>query len=172
MKTVTAVTLLLIALLCPTAQSQSPKHLSDAFAKSGLRALKAIEGDGSMVEIREGEAYGNRHTLDAINEADSDAKTKAESALVTVLNRLYLEKLVNNSQRDMRETTITLEDHTNNEIIKKINVSEALSRDPEMKRIRAKEQACFTVLEESFRARSTVIPKTCDSIAIQAATNP
>ncbi|MGZ7077708.1 MAG: hypothetical protein ACXVJL_17050 [Candidatus Angelobacter sp.] len=92
-------------------------RLSDAYAKSAFVALKAIEGDGSLPEMRNGDAYGDRHTLDKINAADAEARSKAENNVTNALNTLYTDKLINNAKRDMQETSHAIENLDANELV-------------------------------------------------------
>ena len=78
--------------------------LGDSYARVALLALKTIEADGSQPEFGEGDIYGHRHTLAKIHAADAEATTAFERNVTDVLNKLYSEKLSNNSKRDLQET--------------------------------------------------------------------
>ena len=148
--------------------AQSSHKISDGFARSALKAVAAIEGDGSLPELRDDEVYGSRHTLDAINEADSQAQSKSESSIVDMLTRLYSEKLINNVQRQQIELNHQLEDRESvGEIARKMKLDDAMAHDPELKAIRSRESGCFSTLITSLRSRLAVFPKACASIIKQ-----
>jgi hypothetical protein len=168
----------IIAILCcctfAVGQSASRKKLrhvsriSDAYAKAALVALKAIEGDGSSPEVRQGDVYANRRTLDKINAADAEAISPAESNLTDALNKLYEDKLINNAERNIRESIHEIDDKSGNELSRKMHVNQAMSTDPEIMDITKGENVCFSQFEASLRSRSTMIPQACESIASKA----
>ena len=74
----TAVVLLAMTLApCVFAQTKAlPTNLSDTFAKAAIKALRAIDGDIMGPSIDGDKILVNRRTQKAIDDVDSEARSK------------------------------------------------------------------------------------------------
>ena len=149
------------------AQTPAPVKVSDAYAKAALLAMKAIRSDGSTPEIRNGQEFANRKTLEAIDSADVEATTDPEKAVTKTLSKLYSDKLTNNLNRKiiaLRLSTALMDARKPHD---DLAISEAMSKEPEFLEMSKRETACFVALDSSLRARSAAAPAECSSIAIE-----
>lgn len=171
---------LLVALLSscgkPT-QKQSPQitQLSDAYAKSALICVLAIQSDVSTTEDRNGEAVVTGGTQSKIDEADSEARAAPEVSMTHLLRQIYKSKLANNDLRkaehDLIEAEIKnygtdLEYHTSHPSVgltetKSEIVKQAAQFDQNDADTTKKQTACLEPLEQALRDRSPIIPEPC-----------
>ncbi len=81
--------------------------INDAFAGASLRALKAIQGDVKLMEVTaEGKMLFSKQVVDAINAADSEARTHAETAMSVILDVFLLQHSLNNLNMRSKELEI------------------------------------------------------------------
>jgi hypothetical protein len=168
---------ILVALLCswllmPIQQRSSgakkPLRISDSYARAAILAINAIRRDMSTAEERNAEVVADKHTIDAIDTADAEARTSSEEFITGELNRLFSARLVHNSRRQFIELNYYLKLHNANELIQKMNIDEAMAKDPEIADLKHRESECFDAFEESIRARLTAVPATCSDEALKA----
>jgi hypothetical protein len=116
---------------------------SDSYAKATLVALKAVEGDIWIAEVRDGQILVNKETQQKIDVADAEASTKEERALIAELRTIFIEHLIGN----LTSATNRLS-----------------GKDAANAAIVAREWACFKPFEQALRNRSASIPKECVSL--------
>jgi len=91
----------------PTLKAQAEKGvetINDAFAKAGLRALKAIQGDATLPDVTQGgDILFSKQVVDAIDAADSEARTGAETKMSKVLSTLHVQHSTNNLEISAKE---------------------------------------------------------------------
>jgi len=142
---------------------QAPQaKLSEPYGKAAFLALKAIERDTSEM--------GNKSTKEAIDLADAEAVSDAEKAVTKALNRILIDRELNNNERslfaleyqnavkDIVRWSRPKEDHQSDfdRLRDKF--------DKQTKEIAGRERACFSPFEESLRSRESKVPETCKSI--------
>jgi hypothetical protein len=98
----------LFELPSPSSQAAQLGTLSDTFVRAGLAALRSITRDITEPEFRNGELLVNRATQTAIDEADTEARTAVEQAVVVELNHFYLLRLNNNLKRSTLQTKYSI----------------------------------------------------------------
>jgi hypothetical protein len=167
---------ILVALLCGwlfmpiqqrTSGAKKPVRISDSYARAAILAINAIRRDMSTAEVRNAEVVADKHTIDAIDAADAEARTSNEKLITGELNRLFSSRLVHNSRREFIELNYYLKLHNANELIQKMNIEEAMAKDPEIADLKRRESECFNAFEEALRARSAAIPATCSDEALK-----
>lgn len=139
--------------------------LSDSYAKAALLALKKIEVDVSSPDVIDGQVTGNGETVDAINSADVEGTTPAEQSVTTALNNIYGQKLANNARRAMKEAEYETAEHIADDNFRHAFANEKMEKDPDIIKISARESECFNSMDAMLRARSSAVPKACDSIS-------
>jgi hypothetical protein len=144
-----------------SASSGGRQKLGDDFSKAALRALKAIQGDASTPDLRAGNLYVDRQTQEAIDNADVEARTSGERAIVELLNSLYVEHLILN----LTEQNVALKYEIDSDAVgrdnRKLDASDKTAGDPEVQRRAKRESACASALDGILRARAFAAPAAC-----------
>jgi hypothetical protein len=148
-----------------TAMTDLPRqNLSDEFARAGLKALKSIQGTLGTPSLSGGSIAVPRSVQDLIDDADANARTDDEKAVVGLLNKFFIGRLMNNLQR---------------EIIKPLSYSpeseakaqKELEDNPQNRDMNIREAACSGTLDSIFRARHfSEKPSACDEVSSPRAT--
>jgi hypothetical protein len=125
---------------------QGPR-LSDTFCKTALTALKAIQRDQSIPKKKTGELYANGATTHHIDQVEIEASSKQERTIAEALHNIYLQKLLNNMQREIIK--IGRDD------------DESLTSDPEWVELKQMEDRCFGALDNRLHERSPGVPAAC-----------
>lgn len=153
--------------------------LNDEFAKAGLRALKAIEGETGSMESMEGGRVGvPRETQELIDNSDAEAKTDKETALVALFNRLYEFHLqiTAKMKRDYYLWKDKMDSYPATSMDAVDRASKEASNDPNVLKAKAetaglktKESTCSSALETILRSRTyTIFPEACSDLSITA----
>ncbi len=77
------------------------QNVSDEFAQAGLKALRSIQGTLGTLSFSGGSIAVPRTVQDLIDGADADARTDGEKAVVSLLNKFFIGRLMNNMQREI-----------------------------------------------------------------------
>jgi hypothetical protein len=141
--------------------------IGDSYAKVALLALKAVESDGTVPEIRDGQQFVNRLTQEKIDAADVEATSDEERALTKDLYRIYLDHLTNNLNRTMLRLRAQIALLGAHKPTDEGALSEVLRKDPDFLEIVKHEDTCFSALDSSLRVRSSASPPECASIAVK-----
>ncbi|HEY4776616.1 MAG TPA: hypothetical protein VIH56_03070 [Candidatus Acidoferrales bacterium] len=112
-------------------------------------ALIKIRSDSSLPVERDGQQYGSKFTVDAINEANADAVTEEEKAITNTLVKLYADKLKQNHYNDI----VLSQTHLTNAQIKAVVNAEIV--------IGENDDPCIKALDSSLRARDPKMPAPC-----------
>jgi len=145
--------------------SPAPK-LSEPYGKAAFLALKAIERDTSEM--------GSKSTKEAIDLADAEAASDAEKDVTKALNRILIDREINNNERSLFELEY---ENAVKDIVRwsrpKDDHQGDFDRlrdkmDRQLKEIADREKACFSPFEESLRARDPKIPAACTGDALRA----
>jgi hypothetical protein len=129
------------------AASEAPKqNLSDDFAKAGLKALRGIERTLGQPSLEGGSIAVPRQTQELIDNADAEAQTDEEKAVVAALNSFYLGRLMNNLERQIMKPA-----SYNEESEARAQVS--LDNNPRNIEMNSREGVCSHVLDDILRSR-------------------
>jgi hypothetical protein len=66
------------------------QNLSDEFARAGLKALRSVQGTFATPGVSGGSITVPRVVQDLIDDADADARTEDEKAVVGALNKFFI----------------------------------------------------------------------------------
>ena len=144
--------------------------INDAFAKASLRALMAIQGDATLPDVTQGgEILFSKKVVDAIDEADSEARTDAETRLSGILRALHIRHSTNNMELAAKEELAKATYHytSTSDLGRQMETLTMLQKDPTIAALKSSpkfqnEEECATGLERLFRARkSGPIPEPC-----------
>jgi hypothetical protein len=140
----------------PTASEQ---NLNDEFSKASLRA---IDGELHTANLTTGRLVVPRDTQELIDNADSDARTVQERAVVKLLSDLFLLKLAINRNRDsFRKSAEAFSD-----IVDAGTLATVADSQPATKDMLARQSACSNALDSILRMRTLVdTPKECSNLA-------
>jgi len=144
--------------------------INDAFAKAGLRALKAIQSDATLPDVTQsGGILFSKSVVDVINGADSEARTGAETQMSTVLSLLHVWHSANITAMSTQEE-LAKAGHTykySADLLVEMETQELLTKDPDIAALKnsrtfQNEATCAAGLEILFRARkSGPVPEVC-----------
>lgn len=134
-------------------------NLSDEFAKAGLKALRSIQGTLATPGVSGASMTVPRVVQELIDDADADARTDKEKAVVGVLNKFFIGRLMNNLQREIiKPGSYNLESE--------LRAQKALENNPQYIDMNAREAACSRALDNIFRSREfSEKPAACDEIS-------
>lgn len=144
--------------------------INDAFAKASLRALMAIQGDATLPDVKQGgEILFSKKVVDAIDEADSEARTDAETRLSGILRALHIRHSTNNMELAAKEELAKATYHytSTSDLGRQMETLTMLQKDPTIAALKSSpkfqnEEECAAGLERLFRARkSGPIPEPC-----------
>lgn len=146
-----------------TVAADAPKqHLSDDFAKAGLKALKAIEGTLGKLSLENGSIAVPRQTQELIDNADAEARTDEERAIVAALNKFYIGRLTNNLERELLKPASY---NTESEL----RAQAELENNPRNIEMNFREAACANTIDEMLRARDfTGNPEACAVVSAKS----
>jgi hypothetical protein len=156
----------------PPAAKKKVEVINDAFAKAALRALRAIQGDATTPEVTQGgDILFSKQVVDAVDAADSEARTSAETALSSALSALHVQHATNNITLAAAEEGAKASHNyeSTGDLAREMETRDMLRKDPriaELKSSPAFENAnvCAAGLETLFRARkSGPIPSECSA---------
>jgi hypothetical protein len=81
--------------------------------------------------------------------------------------------LRHNSKRDFIQTHYFIRSEQQNELLKQMEIDQAVSKDATILRMKVQEAECFDSFEEALRTRSVVILESCgDAVFSKAAEGP
>jgi hypothetical protein len=135
--------------------------------------LKAIQGDATTPDVTpSGDVLFSKAVVDAIDVADSEARTDAETRLSKVLSALLMRHSTNNMQMEETEhfAKLTHNYTSTSEGAQEIETMNFLPNDPKVVALKnspefQKEEECAEGLEGLFRARkSGPIPEACTAM--------
>lgn len=144
--------------------------INDAFAKASLRALMAIQGDATLPDVTQGgDILFSKKVVDAIDEADSEARTNAETRLSGILRALHIRRSTNNMELAAKEELAKATYHytSTSDLGRQMETLTMLQKDPTIAALKSSpkfhnEEECAAGLERLFRAReSGLIPESC-----------
>ena len=140
------------------------QNLSDEFAKAGLKAMKSIEGTLGTPSISGASIAVPRAVQDLIDDADADARTEDEKAVVAMLNKFFIGRLMNNLQREViKPGSYNPESE--------LRAQRVLENNPQNIDMNAREAACSRALDDILRARHFSDKRAaCDEVSLAGAT--
>ena len=140
--------------------ASSKQSLSDDFAKAGLRALKAIEGTLGTLSFDNGSIAVPRQTQELIDNADAEARTEGEKAVVAALNKFFVGKLGNNLERQvLKPASYNAESE--------LRAQTELENNPKNVEMNLKEAACSHALDDVLRTRHfSGMPAACAEVTL------
>jgi hypothetical protein len=159
----------------PAAQPAGKKTvevINDAFAKAALRALKAVQGDATTPEVTQGgDILFSKQVVDAIDAADSEARTSAETALSSALSALHIQRSTNNITLAAAEEGAKASHRyeSSGDLAREMETRDMLRKDRHIAELKnspafLNANACAAGLETLFRARkSGPIPSECSA---------
>jgi hypothetical protein len=139
--------------------------LKDDFAKNALRVVKKIEAEtGGLSMGSDGGILVPTVTNQAIDDLDIDAQTKADHAVVQMLNDFFLAKLGYNmkirtisalvSAASIHLATVSIGTDSPRRRLSPLEVADLVAKSPTVLLIHVKESACAESLELILRART------------------
>lgn len=135
------------------------QNVSDEFAQAGLKALRSIQGTLGTLSFSGGSIAVPRTVQDLIDGADADARTDGEKAVVSLLNKFFIGRLMNNMQREIIKP---ISYNTESEL----KAQKELADNPQNKDMNAREAACSDALDSILRARHFAErPAACDEVS-------
>lgn len=138
--------------------SASKQNLSDDFAKAGLKALRAIERTLDKPSFEGGSIAVPRQTQELIDNADAEARTDEEKAVVAALNNFYIGRLMNNLERELLKPPSYNEES-------ELKSQAEVEKNPRNIEMNSREAACSRLLDEMLRARQFINrPLGCDTV--------
>lgn len=136
------------------------QNLSDDFAKAALRALNAINGEPGVPSAEGGHISVPRATQQSIDDADAEGRTVENDAVISLLNKLFLLKLVTNQQRAI----IMLNGYDPQSIAK---ASAEADADPYIRDNSMRLGACSSALDSILRQRNlAAVPNECSNLSL------
>ncbi len=152
-----------------TAQAQKPKPataMSDDFAKTGIKALRTIQGDSHPLGM---ELEVSKKVSETIDDADAVARGK-ETFLVAALRHLQLRQEMNNSRLEAGKMhfEVSFQPKTKSAEFQEIELEEAWDKAPEhLALLNSKDftqvEQCGAGLESLLRSRRVgPIPQACE----------
>jgi hypothetical protein len=135
------------------------QNLGDEFAKAGLKALRSIEATLASPGVSGASITVPRVVQELIDDADADARTEDEKAVVGSLNKFFIGRLMNNLQREViKPGSYNAESE--------VWAQKVLENDPRNKDFNAREAACSGALESILRGRHfSEKPAACDEVS-------
>lgn len=135
------------------------QNVSDEFAKTGLKALRSIQGTLGTLSLSGGSIAVPRTVQDLIDDADANARTDDEKAVVSLLNKFFIGRLMNNMQREIIKPSSY---NTESEL----KAQKELEDNQQNKDMNAREAACSGALDSILRARHfSERPAACDQVS-------
>ena len=137
------------------AQEPPKQNLSDDFAKAGIKALRAIERSMDKPSLQGGSITVPQGVQELIDNADAEARTEEEKAMVSALHEFYVGRLTNNLEREVLKPASYNEES-------EAKAQAELENNPRNIDMALHEAACAKLLDDILRARHyTEKPTAC-----------